>query len=240
MKINYSFRLFLCIVLFSITASSSFAQTVTEAPAENNNSNEALFEDLIIVPMRLPALQEIGGSPFLSPEYKPATIQIPSGKTISNVLVKFNIYNNAIMVQKDGQDMKLEAFKSVTYDLAQEDGSVKHFEFKNGYPEVDKQTERSIYQVLSAGPKVHLLKYMSQKVEDANTLGDYSRREIVTTEQYYVYIPGGAIKKVKGKKDIAEALPDLSAKINEVVAANSLKLKSENELTILVEALNKP
>lgn len=144
------------------------------------------------------------------------------------------------MVQKDGQDMKLEAFKSVAYDLTQEDGSIKHFEFKNGYPEVDKQTERSIYQVLSAGPKVHLLKYMSQKVEDANTLGDYSRREIVTTEQYYVYIPGGVIKKVKGKKDIAEALPDLSAKINEVVAANSLKLKSENELTMLVEALNKP
>lgn len=240
MKFNYSFRLFLCVTLFFAAVSGTFAQTVTEAPAESNSNNEAIFEDLIIVPMRLPALQEVGGSPFLNPEYKPATIQIPSGKTISNVLVKFNIYNNAIMVQKDGQDMKLETFKSVAYDLTQEDGSVKHFEFKNGYPEVDKQTERSIYQVLSAGPKVHLLKYMSQKVEDANTLGDYSRREIVTTEQYYVYVPGGAIKKVKGKKDIAEVLPDLSAKINEVVAANSLKLKSENELTMLVEALNKP
>jgi len=240
MKFNYSFRLFLCVALFFAAVSGTFAQTATEAPAESNSNNEAIFEDLIIVPMRLPALQEVGGSPFLNPEYKPATIQIPSGKTISNVLVKFNIYNNAIMVQKDGQDMKLEVFKSVGYDLTQEDGSVKHFEFKNGYPDIDKQTDRSIYQVLSAGPKVHLLKYMSQKVEDANTLGDYSRREIVTTEQFYIYIPGGTIKKIKGKKDIAEALPDLSAKINEVVAANSLKLKSESELTMLVEALNKP
>ena len=82
---------------------------------------------------------------------------------------------------------------------------------------------------------------MSQKVEDAATLGDYSRREIVTTEQFYIYVPGGAIKRIKGgKKDFAEALPDLSVKINEFVAANSLKLKSEGELTMLVEALNKP
>ena len=63
----------------------------------------------------------------------------------------------------------------------------------------------------------------------------------MTTEQFYIYVPGGAIKRIKGgKKDIAEALPDLSVKINEFVAANSLKLKSEGELTMLVEALNNP
>ena len=222
MKITYALKLFLGICLFAFTAPDLSGQNSTDTNTENS---QAIFEDLQIVPMRLPVLQEVGGSLFLSQEYNPATIQIPSGKTISNIPVKFNIFNNAIMLQKDGQDMKLESFRSVFYDQVQ----------------IDKQTEKTIYQVLSKGPKVHLLKYMSQKVEDAATLGDYSRREIVTTEQFYIYVPGGAIKRIKGgKKDVAEALPDLSVKINEFVAANSLKLKSEGELTMLVEALNKP
>ena len=238
MKISYALKLFLGICLFVFSVTNMYGQNTTDSNSENN---QAIFEDLLIVPMRLPALQEVGGSLFLSPDYKPATIQIPSGKTISNIPVKFNIFNNAIMLQKDGQDMKLESFRSVSYDQVQNDGTVKHFVFGSGYPEIDKQTEKTIYQVLSTGPKVHLLKYMSQKVEDAATLGDYSRREIVTSEQYYIYVPGGAIKRIKGgKKDVAEALPDLSAKINEFVAANSLKLKSEGELTMLFEALNKP
>lgn len=209
--------------------------------AQNNENNtEALFEDLIVVPMRLPALQEIGGSPFLTPEYKFAKVEIPSGKSVSNVPVKFNILSNAMMIQKEGRDMKLDAFKTVVYTEYQTDGSEKQIIFKNGYPAVDKQTEKSIYQVLSTGATVELIKFMSQKVEDAATLGDYSRREIVTSEQYYLYTKNGTIKRIKGKKDFTETLPELSAKISEIITTNSLKLKSEADITLLVEALNKP
>jgi hypothetical protein len=82
---------------------------------------------------------------------------------------------------------------------------------------------------------------MSQKVEDAATLGDYSRKELVTTEQLYLYVPGGAMKKVKSvKKDLAEVLPAMASKIDEIVSANNLKLKNENEISQLVESLNRP
>jgi hypothetical protein len=122
-----------------------------------------------------------------------------------------------------------------------DDGALKHIVFKQGYPEIDNHTEESVYQVLSMGTKVHLLKFLTQKVEDAATLGDYSRREIVTTQQLYIYTPGGAIKKIKAsKQSVVEALPALSAKIDEVVAANKLNLKSEADIAELIEALNKP
>jgi hypothetical protein len=113
--------------------------------------------------------------------------------------------------------------------------------FKQGYPDADNHTTTSVYQVISEGPKVHLLKFMSQKVEDAATLGDYSRKELVTTEQLYLYVPGGAMKKVKSvKKDLAEVLPAMASKIDEIVSANNLKLKNENEISQLVESLNRP
>ena len=61
------------------------------------------------------------------------------------------------------------------------------------------------------------------------------------TEQLYLYVPGKDIKRIKAsKKDITEALPALSSKIEEIAAKNNLKLKSESEIVTLVEALNKP
>jgi hypothetical protein len=220
---------------FTLMATSSlFGQASPET--------EATIDDLKVSPMRIPALQEVTGSPFMTAEYKNATIHLKDNKYVADIPVKFNIYNNFMMVKMDdGQELKLDNFKSVTWDEKNDDGTVKHYEFAMGYPEVDKHSDRAVYQVLSAGPNAHLLKYISQKVEDANTLGDYSRRELVRTEQLYLYIPGKEIKKIKAsKKDIAEALPALAGKIEEIAASNNLKLKSESEIVTLVEALNKP
>lgn len=225
-KNNYLAKFLLSGLFFSLSI-AGFAQ-VTET---------GTIDDLVAQPLRMPALQEVGGSPFMTADYQTGSVQTTSNKLVSNVPVKFNIYSNAIMVKKDGQDLKLELFETVSYA----DGDGKQVTFKQGYPEIDNHSDRAVYQVLSMGPKVHLLKFFSQKVEDAATLGDYSRREIVTTQQLYIYTPGGEIKKIKAsKQSLVEALPALSAKIDEIVNTNKLNLKSESGIAELVEALNKP
>ena len=237
-RINYASKLlfgglFFCLMI----TGSAYAQADSDA----NTAQSPSMDDLQIRPMRLPSLAEVGGSMFLTPDFKLASVQTNDNKTVTKVPVKFNIFNNAVMVQKDGQEMKLESFNQVSYDVTENNGTIKHFVFKSGYPEIDKNTDKTIYQVLSIGPKVHLLKLLTQKVEDVNTLGDYSRREIVTSVQLYMYVPGGEIKPIKsGKKEIMVALPDLSAKIEEIANTNGLKLKSESDITLLVEELNKP
>ena len=173
-------------------------------------------------------------------DYRMGYILFNADRTVTNVPVKFNIFNNLIMVQRDGDELKLETFDLVSYDETLADGAIKHFIFKQGYPEIDNRPATAVYQVLSYGPKLHLLKFLTQKVEDAATLGDYSRREIVTTQQLYVYVPGGEIKKIKaGKGGIAEALPSLAARAEEITKSKSLNLKNENDLILLADELNK-
>ena len=239
-KSNYALKLLTVVFLAAGVSSVSFAQGT--ATTQTSTTTEGSIDDLQVQPFRLPALAEVGGTPFLTTDYKTATVVTSKDKTVTEVFVKYNIYSNAIMVKMDdGQEMKLESFKTVSYDDVAADGSAKHIQFAQGLPDVDNHNSRSVYQVISAGPKVQLLKYITQKVEDAATLGDYSRRELVSTEQLYIYVPGGAIKKIKAsKKDVVEALPSLSAKIDEITASNNLKLKNEAELVTLVEALNKP
>jgi hypothetical protein len=229
----------LTVLFLSFLVCGSFAQVGTNTTSDQGDSNqEAGMADLQLRPIRLPALQEVGGSPFLSNEYKLGTVQVSNEKKVSNVPVKFNIFSNAVMVQKDGEELKLEKFELVSYDETGNDGSAKHFNFKQGYPEIDNHTGATVYQALAFGPKIHLLKFLSQKVE-APTLGDYSRREIVTSQQLYIYIPGGEIKKIKaGKQSVVDALPGMSAKIEEIIKAGNLSLKNESDLTTLVKALN--
>lgn len=223
---NYAAKSVLSILLLLFTFSIAVSQTI---------------DDLQLKPMRLPALQEVGGSPFMTEDYQTGSVQVADDKIVTNVPVKFNIFSNAVMVQKDGQDMRLESFQVVSYDITGNDGAIKHIMFKQGYPEIDNHTDKSVYQVLTMGSNIHLIKFLSQKVEDAATLGDYSRREIVTTQQLYIYTPGGEIKRIKAsKQSVVDALPALSAKIEEVVTANKLNLKSESDIAELVEALNKP
>ena len=70
---------------------------------------------------------------------------------------------------------------------------------------------------------------------------DTPKCEIVTTEQLYLYLPGGEIKKIKtGKQSLLDAAPSLAPKIEEIAAAKKLKLKSESDMITLVDELNKP
>ena len=219
-KNGYVAQLFLSGLFISSTV-FVFGQTTTDTVSG--------IDELSVKPIRLPSLQEVGGSPFMTADYQTGIVKVTDEKMVPNVPVKFNIYSNAIMVQKEGQDMRLESFKLDSYDETANNGIVKHVMFSQGYPEIDNHTDKSVYQVLSIGPKAQLLKFLSQKVEDAPTLGDYSRREIVT------------IKRIKAsKQSVVEALPSLSAQINEVITAKNLNLKNESDIAELVEVLNTP
>lgn len=205
------------------------------------HETEATIDDLTVKPIRIPSLQEISGSPFLTQEYRNGNIHLSGNRFVPDMPVRFNILSNALMVQRDGQELKLEAFTTVDYQEPGENGTVKVVQFAMGFPEIDKHNDKSVYLVLSSGPHAVLLKYISQKVEDVNTLGDYSRKELVTTEQLYIYVPGKEIRRVKSaKKDISEALPQLAGRIDEIASSHNLRLKSEDEIVELLEELNKP
>jgi hypothetical protein len=239
-KIGIDLKYSLVMLFFCFLVSVSHGQNNVDTAQGKTTNPEATMSDLQVKPIRLPVLQEVGGSVFLTNEYQIGTVQLSNEKTVNNVLVKFNIYNNALMVQKDGEDLKLESFELVSYDDNSNGGAIKHISFRQGYPEIDNHTGTTVYQALAFGAKLHLLKYLSQKVEDMPTLGDYSRREIVTTQQLYIYTPGGEIKKIKtGKQSLLEALPGMSEKIEEAVKAGNFNLKNESDLIALVNALNK-
>ena len=114
MFINKAAKLFLTGLSLFITGTGVFAQGASDTSNEPTGIN-----DLLIQPFRLPSLAEVGGSPFMTADYQMATVEISDKRLVKNIPVKFNIFNNAMMVQKDGQDMKLELFETVSYFIAE-------------------------------------------------------------------------------------------------------------------------
>jgi hypothetical protein len=228
----------ICVFAF-ITLNVNAQENSATAPDNNTANTDATMADLPLKPLRLPSLAEVGGSIFLTPDFNLAVVQLSNGTIVRNVPVKFNIFNNAVVVQRDGQELKLESFDLIDYTYTSA-GTEKHVLLSQGYPDIDNHSPATIYQVLAKGPKVHLLKFLTQKVEDAPSLGEYSRRELVTSHQLYVYFSGSEIKKIStGKKAVSEVLSQWSATIDEIVKAKSLNLKSESDLVALIEELNK-
>ena len=226
-------------VIFSAMQNVTIAQEGT-VPDQTNGTAELNINDLPLRSVNVPALTDVGGSIYMTNDFIPATIRLKNGGVVRNIPVKFNIYNNAIVVKKDGSEQKIEPFEEVTYYVSGSNGIAKAVIFREGYPDIENHGPNSVYEVLVDGSKLQLIKYHSQKVEDAPTLGDYSRRELVKSQQLYLYIPGGEIKKVSmGKKAISSSFPAFATQADEIVKAKSLNLKSESDLIQLVEELNK-
>ena len=241
---HYSFRIDLKYLFIAFLTCGSFLYMQAQESVEPVKTEQGSIDDLPAKPFRMPSLTDVGGSPFLSNDYKQGSVELGQGRVVSNVPLKFNTFNNAMMVIKNGEELKLEFFEFASYEENDASGNPRVYKFRAGYPEIDNHNENAIYQVLSMGPKVHLLKYIAQKVEDVPTLGDYSRREIVTTEEFFVYVPGGEIKRIKSlksaKQSLHEALPSLASRIDEIAASKKLKLKNESDISQLIEELNKP
>src|SRR5687767_15757999 len=121
------------ISVLSVQAQSTIESATEQAPGGQSTS----IDDLPIKPFRMPALQDVGGSPFLTAEYCKGMIELGQGRTINNVPVKFNTFNNAMMVLKNGEELKLEFFELVSFSAMEGNKAGNQFVFKAGYPEIE-------------------------------------------------------------------------------------------------------
>ena len=183
-------------------------------------------------------VHDLTGSPYLSAEYKPGFVKIKNGYSQDNVPIRFNIYKNTLEFRHNGLELALVDLDFAVYlDIAGDSSSKKMF--RTGYPSVDRQNENSIYQVLASGEKAHLLKYLSQKVEDVKSMGDYDKKELNTYSTLYIYIPGQTINKTKAdRKSIAGLFPGKEDKIDQLIKDRGLNLKKEKDLAELIESIN--
>jgi hypothetical protein len=182
----------------------------------------------------------IEGSPFYIEHYCPANLKLNKGTEYQNILTKLDLYTHEIIViDKDNREIITADGLVMSVFLTDTAGGITHkYDFRSGYPAIDKNNLFNYYQVLSDG-KLQLLKHIRKEiVEEKNIQSGEIRKEFVTREEYYSF-SSGEIKKLKREKDyIKELMKDQEKKITEYLKEKKVNFKNISFLSSLFEFYN--
>lgn len=183
----------------------------------------------------------IEGSPLLSDEWSKGTVYFRDGGIAKDIDIKFNLEKNELYFNRSGE---LFLFNDPVLSfriLLQTEGNTDELLFRSGYPVNGRFSKETLYEVIADGSKFQLVNFRFSYPSDIYVYGSTgSKKKFTPSEEIYVYdVAFGKMTKVKrSESSVSDALPDLRAKINQLTAANKLKLKSNDDLKKLFDLLN--
>ena len=184
------------------------------------------------------AYPNIKGSSFYSEKWNKGYILLKNKLFAKNISLSFNVYDNQIYFLQDSHVLVLnESIPVAEFGLFDQEDSNKATIFRCGFPPVGRNTEQTYYKVISDHTIALLKHYTKSIVENTGT----AEKTFLDDETWYVYNYADnkmtAIKK--NKNSLTDALPQYAQLIEAITSQKNLKLKKENDWTVLFDELNK-
>jgi hypothetical protein len=225
--------LFLLIVLSNAMLTEAIGQqTQPEAVFIRNRQGDQFFNKTAI---------KWEGSPFYPYEYCVANIKTSGGQKFAKTKVRLGLIDNLVyyMVNDSSELVVNMPVEKIEFSSCTEGVKGGGTEFQSGFAAIDKQDEKTFYQVLDSG-KIKLLKYRSVTFSDDQAYGSTTTtRTFKTTETFYANLPGNKMVKLgKGKEAILSVLADKKSQVENYIATNELKCKTEDDLVYVFNYYN--
>ena len=192
-------------------------------------------------PLKLFEKYGLTGSPYLSETYKAGFVQLRNGYSQNDVPLRFNVFSNEMEFKLKETELVLDSMELAMYlDTPGDSSSIRMF--RTGYPAINENSETTIYEVLVMGPRSHLIKRITQKIEDIKTIGYADTKVLNTYTSLYIYNPeNNTISKLRDKKieeQLTVSLPGLAPVMDKILKQKKLNLKKEIELAELLTDFN--
>jgi hypothetical protein len=183
----------------------------------------------------------IQGSAFYKEEWHKGYIILKGNRVIKNISLSYNIYENQIYYLQDSQALVLDASIPVEefgiYDHKEDSNQITIF--RCGFPSTGRNNEKTFYQIM-ANDKIELLKHYSKSIIESVNLASAPDKSFFDSETWFIY--NAAEKNItqikKNKNSLEDALPQYSSIIQSIIDQKNLKLKTENDLALLIAELN--
>jgi hypothetical protein len=182
----------------------------------------------------------IKGTLYCHDDLHKGYVTLKNGKTATDVLLRYNLYTHEVNFMEDKVEMILDAAAPVYefgYSITVDDEK-RTVIFRSGYPAIGKNDAKSFYQVI-AGRDIALLKYTSKKILEERTELGALQKVIIDTDSWYIY--NAADKNIveikKNRNSLIEALPQYAARIQSIIDAHHLRLKTDEDWSTLMDEL---
>lgn len=201
-------------------------------------SGNVLYNDGHGIPWKFDFPFAMDGSPFFDTSFCSGSIQLLNGKTYNGLKLKLNLEQQKII---------FEAGEGRAYALSQPATRIslsckennKPVIFRSGFAPIDKQTDRSLYQVLDSG-KVLLLKFVEIRFKDSK---EYNSNDFTRAYRqlpyYYIWMAGKDLVKVPtNENELIDLLAGQRKELIEVIDKEKLKMRKESDLIKIVAKYN--
>lgn len=229
-------RSFLVICLLLTLAGSSRAQLGSYSFSGSSN---VLYNDGYGIPWSNTLPYNLDGSPFFDTGFCVGSIQLPNGKMYGGIKLKLNLEEQKIIFEvTEGKAFVLTA-PVARIELGC-NGSANGVVFRSGFTAIDKQNDRSLYQVLDSG-KVLLLKfteirYKDSKAYNSNDMTRYYRQ----LPSYYLWVPGKDLMKIsQNENELISLLADQQKVLSDAIAKEKWKVRKEADLIKIISLYNR-
>ncbi|MCW3109587.1 MAG: hypothetical protein JWQ09_4093 [Segetibacter sp.] len=214
-----------CLFLLSF---SSFAQYIVTLKNEDGYLKNA---DGSLIQKTTTFIEE--GSSSLPQKNCLVVLKTRDGKAYNNVNGRIDLQTGGFIFTVKEQDFICALqVDQITFDSC--DAALSGAIFKTGYPPVDKQNDKSLYQVLSQG-KATLLKHYAVTWQDITLFNTTNTTRVYKQmEQYYLYLNGKMFRLEKNKDN----LPGLLGSSKDYISKNKLNLKKEEDAAKLIDYYN--
>lgn len=205
-------------LLFSLIGYHGFAQT-----SERANAGSEKYEG-------------IAGSPYFLRDWADGIIRFSSGKVTDKFKLKFNVVQNRLMLQFKGSTFAAES--KITEFVMYSRNKSDSFVFRKGFPDSDRGNKETFYRVLEEG-KVTLIELTAKDIqEEKEILSTKPSRHFRNVEQFYVFRNGTLHKIDKESNPVENILSDKQAELKAYISQQRLKMRSAEDLIIVVRKYN--
>lgn len=200
----------------------------------SSNGSQNMLIGINGSPLTIGAGNNVEGSPYYSSDYCNANIISSDGRFFNNVKSKINLQNNTLVYLSVNDEEMIASLDLLRIEFI---GSClkndKPIIFKSGFPNIDLQTSRTLYQQLDSGNFILLKSYnvLISKAQ-SNGLNPTAPNLIYQkSETFYAFKKeSGIIKLSRNIEDILNLLKDKRSQLEIFISSNKLKPKKEDDL----------
>jgi hypothetical protein len=229
----------LLILSFFVCLVTSGQTTPADRPVtgQTNWGNQLIIADKNGRPFK-PGYDQIIGSPFYLDDWTNAVVTSAIISDTGVIKVKFDLYNQDLHYLKPDNDILIVSKGFINAFRLLDSAGTVIASFRSHFPEIDKQSSNTYYQVVVDG-KAQLLKLITKKViELKNDISGEATKEFTTYQTDYVY-KEGVIKSFKKDKEFVLALfTDQQEKINSYLASKKLNFRNLDDVAGLFKFYN--
>lgn len=182
---------------------------------------------------------ELSGNPYLFKDWYNGTVRFSSGRVLNQFKLKFDVFKNQLLLQFEGTAFAAES-KISEFVIYPKSKSKDSLVFRKGFPDSDKGTEHTYYQVLFAD-KVQLLRLFGRSIIEEHSLvvaSNKQHRRLEEAEYYYLLQNNNLTLLPANRTELVAAFPEKKEQVAEFINTQQLKMRNPEDFVKVVQKYN--